>query len=217
MAVAPGDIRWYLARSARHHSARHLPRVTPARAQPAAGPLRDPRRHQLPRRDPGLRRAGGLRTATGSTRRSSRATARCTSAASRIRVEAWQDGVLVGGLYGVALQGAFFGESMFHRVSDASKAALAALVDRLRARGYALLDTQWVDGASGAVRRDRDPAPPLPAAAGRRAEESTPASREARERSGRSVNGVGFAEGERRDLRVELLAVGRSPSGRSPP
>jgi leucyl/phenylalanyl-tRNA--protein transferase len=59
-------------------------------------------------------------------------------------VETWQDGVLAGGLYGVALQGAFFGESMFHRVDDASKAALAALVDRLRARGYALLDTQWV-------------------------------------------------------------------------
>lgn len=61
-------------------------------------------------------------------------------------VETWQDGVLVGGLYGVALQGAFFGESMFHRVTDASKAALAALVDRLRARGFALLDTQWVTG-----------------------------------------------------------------------
>jgi leucyl/phenylalanyl-tRNA--protein transferase len=61
-------------------------------------------------------------------------------------VETWQDGVLVGGLYGVAIQGAFFGESMFHRVSDASKAALAALVARLRARGYALLDTQWVTG-----------------------------------------------------------------------
>ncbi len=59
-------------------------------------------------------------------------------------VETWQDEVLVGGLYGVAVQGAFFGESMFHRVDDASKAALAALVDRLRARGYALLDTQWV-------------------------------------------------------------------------
>jgi leucyl/phenylalanyl-tRNA--protein transferase len=61
-------------------------------------------------------------------------------------VETWQDGVMVGGLYGVALGGAFFGESMFHRVSDASKAALAALVDRLRGRGYALLDTQWVTG-----------------------------------------------------------------------
>ncbi len=59
-------------------------------------------------------------------------------------LETWRDGVLVGGLYGVSIRGAFFGESMFHRVSDASKAALAALVDRLRARGYALLDTQWV-------------------------------------------------------------------------
>jgi leucyl/phenylalanyl-tRNA--protein transferase len=59
-------------------------------------------------------------------------------------VEAWQDGQLAGGLYGVALGGAFFGESMFHRVTDASKVALVALVDRLRSRGYQLLDLQWV-------------------------------------------------------------------------
>ncbi len=58
-------------------------------------------------------------------------------------VEAWQDGVLVGGLYGVHLGGAFFGESMFHRVTDASKVALVALVDRLQAGGFSLLDTQW--------------------------------------------------------------------------
>ena len=51
---------------------------------------------------------------------------------------------LVGGLYGVALGGAFFGESMFHTVTDASKIALVALVERLRARGFTLLDTQWV-------------------------------------------------------------------------
>jgi leucyl/phenylalanyl-tRNA---protein transferase len=50
---------------------------------------------------------------------------------------------LVGGLYGVALGGAFFGESMYHRATDASKVALVALVDRLRARGFVLLDTQW--------------------------------------------------------------------------
>lgn len=61
-------------------------------------------------------------------------------------VETWQDGALVGGLYGVAMKGGFFGESMFHRVNDASKAALAALVERLRARGFSLLDTQWVTG-----------------------------------------------------------------------
>ena len=59
-------------------------------------------------------------------------------------VEAWQDDRLVGGLYGVALGGAFFGESMFHSVTDASKVALAALVERLRARGFRLLDIQWV-------------------------------------------------------------------------
>jgi leucyl/phenylalanyl-tRNA---protein transferase len=59
-------------------------------------------------------------------------------------VEVWRDDGLVGGLYGVALGGAFFGESMFHRATDASKAALVALVDRLRGRGFTLLDTQWV-------------------------------------------------------------------------
>jgi leucyl/phenylalanyl-tRNA--protein transferase len=59
-------------------------------------------------------------------------------------IEAWAGTRLAGGLYGVALGGAFFGESMFHRVTDASKVALVALVDRLRARGFALLDTQWV-------------------------------------------------------------------------
>lgn len=59
-------------------------------------------------------------------------------------VEAWQDDQLAGGLYGVHLGGAFFGESMFHRVTDASKVALVALVDRLRARGFTLLDTQWI-------------------------------------------------------------------------
>ena len=59
-------------------------------------------------------------------------------------VETWQDGRLVGGLYGVHLGGVFFGESMFHRVTDASKVALAALVDRLTRRGFRLLDTQWV-------------------------------------------------------------------------
>ena len=59
-------------------------------------------------------------------------------------VEAWLDGRLAGGLYGVALGGAFFGESMFHEVTDASKVALHALVLRLRARGFELLDTQWL-------------------------------------------------------------------------
>ncbi|MDI4658698.1 leucyl/phenylalanyl-tRNA--protein transferase [Xanthobacter autotrophicus] len=59
-------------------------------------------------------------------------------------VEAWRDGKLVGGLYGVRLGGAFFGESMFHRETDASKVALVHLVGRLIAGGFRLLDTQFV-------------------------------------------------------------------------
>ena len=59
-------------------------------------------------------------------------------------VEAWLDGELAGGLYGVSIGGAFFGESMFHEVTDASKVALHALVERLRARKFTLLDTQWL-------------------------------------------------------------------------
>ncbi len=61
-------------------------------------------------------------------------------------VEAWRDGELVGGLYGVSLRAAFFGESMFSRATSASKVALAHLVARLRAGGYRLLDTQFVTG-----------------------------------------------------------------------
>ena len=59
-------------------------------------------------------------------------------------VEAWRGGQLVGGTYGVALGGAFMAESMFHRETDASKVALEALVRRLRERGFALLDVQYV-------------------------------------------------------------------------
>ncbi len=59
-------------------------------------------------------------------------------------VEAYDNGVLAGGLYGVNLGGAFFGESMFHRASDASKVALVHLVARLIAGGFTLLDTQYV-------------------------------------------------------------------------
>jgi len=58
-------------------------------------------------------------------------------------VETWLEDRLVGGLYGVAAGGAFFGESMYHEVTDASKVALHALVERLRSRQFALLDTQW--------------------------------------------------------------------------
>ena len=59
-------------------------------------------------------------------------------------VECWEDGELVGGLYGVSLMGAFFGESMFSRRRDASKVALVHLVARLIAGGYQLLDAQFM-------------------------------------------------------------------------
>jgi leucyl/phenylalanyl-tRNA--protein transferase len=74
-------------------------------------------------------------------------------------VEAWQDGVLVGGLYGVTLGGAFFGESMFHRATDASKVCLVHLVERLKQRGFILLDSQWMTthlATLGAVNISRD-------------------------------------------------------------
>ncbi len=59
-------------------------------------------------------------------------------------VEAWADGELAGGLYGLAIGGLFAGESMFHRRTDASKVALVGLVERLRAGGANLLDVQWL-------------------------------------------------------------------------
>ena len=75
-------------------------------------------------------------------------------------VEAWRDGRLVGGTYGVALGAAFMAESMFHRETDASKIALAALVQRLRERAFTLLDVQYVTphleslGATEITRRE---------------------------------------------------------------
>ena len=74
-------------------------------------------------------------------------------------VETWREGRLVGGLYGVSIGAAFFGESMFSRETDASKVALVHLVARLVAGGYRLLDTQFVTGhlqQFGAVEISRD-------------------------------------------------------------
>jgi len=74
-------------------------------------------------------------------------------------VETWLEGKLVGGLYGIALGGAFFGESMFSRVSGASKFALVSLVTRLRERGYMLLDSQIINDhvkQFGAIEIPRD-------------------------------------------------------------
>lgn len=74
-------------------------------------------------------------------------------------VECWRDGKLVGGAYGVAIGGLFAAESMFYRVRDASKAALAYLVRHLNGRGYRLLDVQqWTPhtGSLGVVEISRD-------------------------------------------------------------
>ena len=74
-------------------------------------------------------------------------------------VEAWRDDKLVGGLYGVSIGGAFFGESMFHRARDASKVALVHLVDRMRERRFRLLDIQFTTAhlqRFGAVEIPRD-------------------------------------------------------------
>lgn len=60
-------------------------------------------------------------------------------------VEAYHQGVLAGGLYGVSIGGAFMGESMFTRVTDASKVSLVYLVERLKSRGFVLLDTQYTN------------------------------------------------------------------------
>ncbi|MBL7975291.1 MAG: leucyl/phenylalanyl-tRNA--protein transferase [Candidatus Kapabacteria bacterium] len=74
-------------------------------------------------------------------------------------VESWIDGELVGGLYGVAIGGAYFGESMFSRVSDASKVAFVALTQHLLERGFTLLDSQYINSFTeqlGAIEISRD-------------------------------------------------------------
>ena len=74
-------------------------------------------------------------------------------------IECWQGDALVGGLYGVKLAGAFFGESMFSRTRDASKVALAYLVARLKVGGFQLLDCQFITdhlASLGAIEIDRD-------------------------------------------------------------
>lgn len=80
-------------------------------------------------------------------------------AGSAHSVEVWQNEELVGGVYGVTIGSAFFGESMFSRATDASKVALAYLVDRLRLGGYQLFDTQFITphlASLGAVEIPRD-------------------------------------------------------------
>ena len=200
-----------LARSARHHAARHVPRPVAPGARVRRGRFevaidRGFRgRHARVRRG----RARARRTpAPGSARRSSRATARCTRAGCAHSVEAWQDGTLVGGLYGVALGGAFFGESMFHRVTDASKVALVALVERLRDARLRAARHAVGDAAPRAVRRRSRFRRPdyLRRLRARRCELEVAIVCVTLPRSP-SVDGVGLAQRERRDRHVELLAA----------
>ena len=84
-------------------------------------------------------------------------------------VEVWVDAALAGGLYGLAIGGLFAAESMFHRVSDASKVAVVALVEHARRVGTTLIDVADADRAPGLAGRHRHLAGGLPAPAGRRA------------------------------------------------
>lgn len=93
---------------------------------------------------PGVLRACAEREETWINAEIERATLGLHSAGQAHSIECWQNGALVGGLYGVRLGRAFFGESMFSRKTDASKVALAWLVARLRVGGFRLLDCQFM-------------------------------------------------------------------------
>ena len=168
---------------------------------------------ELPRRDARVRGSRPRRRTAGpgSTRRSSRATARCTSAASRTRSRPGRTACWSAGSTAWRCGGAFFGESMFHRVDRCveGRAGRAGRAAARRAASCCSTRSGSTD-APGAVRRDRDPA--AGATCERLDERCSWTSRSAA--SGRdvqstsvSVDGVGLAERERRDLRVELLAA----------
>ena len=129
----------------RHPAARRLPPAAAAAAHRALRSLRGHRRRRLPAASspaaPRRRRGGEDTWINPEIERLFLALHRQGHAHS---VEVWQDGRLVGGLYGVVLGGAFFGESMFSRARDASKVALVHLVARLRLGGFILLDTQFL-------------------------------------------------------------------------
>jgi len=105
--------------------------------------LRKPWRVTFDHRFPAVIRACADREETWIDARIRKAYERLNRLGFAHSVEVLWDGELVGGLYGVAIGGAFFGESMFHRKTDASKVALAALVGLLRRQEFTLLDTQW--------------------------------------------------------------------------
>ena len=139
------NLFWVSPETRGDHSARRLPRFPSPCAHRAQRPLRSPHRYSLSRMScaPARRRRPAARKA-GSTPRSSPSTRRSIERGHAHSVECWRDGQLVGGLYGVNLGSAFFGESMFMRERDASKVALVHLVARLIKGGFTLLDAQFL-------------------------------------------------------------------------
>ena len=140
MRVGP-VARVVVARSARHHAARRLPRAAGRCGARSAG-FEVRVEHRVRRRDARRAPTRAARTA-GSTSRSSTAYTRLHELGWAHSVETWRDGELAGGLYGVRIGRFFAGESMFHRVTDASKVACWATVELLRLDGATLFDVQW--------------------------------------------------------------------------
>jgi leucyl/phenylalanyl-tRNA--protein transferase len=134
-----GDVRWY-APDPRAHlplSDFHIPHNLRRRVRRRAFSVTSNRAFER------VIRACADRERTWITPRLIRAYTRLHEHGAAHSVECWQDDELAGGLYGVALGGAFFGESMFFHVSNASKVALVHLVRQMRAGGFVLLDTQY--------------------------------------------------------------------------
>lgn len=139
MAVAPGDIRWFSPqyRGILPLEAFHVPHGTRRAVRDPAWEIRVDTAFEEVMRGCAHRKDTWIDDVIlGSYVRLHRA-------GHAHSVEVWRGGELAGGLYGVSIGGAFFGESMFHRVTNASKVALVWLIRILRAGGYTLLDTQW--------------------------------------------------------------------------
>ena len=142
MSDHDGQIRWYTAdpRGIIPLDAFHLPGSLAQFMRSASFPFHVRINHDFEKT---MRACMELRPeGTWISRELIRAYARLHEMGFAHSVETWQDNALVGGLYGVSIGGAFFGESMFHRQRDASKVALVHLVNRLRERQFVLLDTQ---------------------------------------------------------------------------
>ena len=123
--------RFHVAAPAQAHAADNAASASPSIA------ISPPSSTAAPRPAPTAKTPGSIPT-------SARSISICTQRGVAHSVETRIDGGLVGGLYGVAIGGAFFGESMFSRVTDASKAALVHLAARLRYGGFKLLDAQFI-------------------------------------------------------------------------